>query len=532
MPEPLSIGKSLAEKLRTKAVEKAVKNDIGLKEWALKYIPHYFFRGMCELHTSLAGIGDELKYKRGEKVLVIAPRGNAKSTWCSLALPLKAICEGYEKYIILCADTSDQAKAYLKSIGEELENNELLRRDYPLACKPGSTWNTDRKETSNGVCVEALGKGNKVRGRKFGQYRPSLFIVDDPQGDEDVLSPSTRAKDIAWFDTALSPAGDTTTNIFVIGTMLHRECIVGVLYNRADFKKVRFSSIISWPTALDTLWKDWISLYHSGESNAKEVCLDFYTRNKDAMDAGAKVLWPEKEPLYDLMVMRENITYQAFASEKQNDPRDPNKCEFPEEYFEDIFYKEVPHHNSRITVGYCDPALGGETKKHDFSAIITLHYLPEQNLCYVECDIQKRPINLTIDSMIEWDKIVKYQAFGIEANGFQQLIYNELVAKAPLFPGIPVENNGIHKNTRISRLGIWLQRKFFRFKYGCPFTRILIQQLKDHPHADHDDGSDGLEGAVRVLTKFINPSDDSISDHPYDDGLGENIFGEGGFNDF
>jgi hypothetical protein len=534
MSDKIDLGKQLAQnisiRMRAKATEKATKKDIGLQEWALKYIPHYFFRGMCQLHTKLCDIADELKYKRGEKILVIAPRGNAKSTWCSLAMPIKAICEGSDKYIILCADTLDQAKKYLKSISDELRNNEQLKLDYPLACAEGDTWNTERIETASGICIEALGKGNNVRGRKFRQYRPTLFIVDDPQGDDDVISPNTRAKDVEWFNRNIAPAGDTGTNIFVIGTMLHRDCIVGNLEKRGDFKKVRFSSIIKWPTFLDSLWGHWKNLYMSGSPTANEEANAYYNANKKAMDEGAEVLWPEKEPLLALMQMREDIGYPAFASEKQNNPRDPSKCEFMEEWFEDIMYSSIPEYDEIITVGYLDPALGGDTKKHDYAPIITLHYLPKHNLIYVECDIEKRPVNITIDKMISWHKIVKYQVFGIEANGFQQLIYNELLAKAPMFPAIPIENNGIHKNTRISRLSIWLQRKFFRFKANCPYTRILLQHLKDHPHSDHDDGPDALEGAVRVLTRLIDPSnDDSDSSmNPFDDGLGDSILGPPG----
>lgn len=520
MNDTLDIGKMLSDKLKAKATElSAASGSLGLQEWALKYIPHFFTRGMCELHNKLCEIGDELKVKRGKKTLVIAPRGNAKSTWVSLALPLKAICEGTERYIILCADTAGQAEAYLKSISMELESNDAIRQDYPLACQKGETWNTGRKETANNVCIEALGKGNNVRGRKFRQYRPTLIIVDDPQNDEDILSPNTRQKDIEWFDKALVPAGDTGTNYFVVGTMLHRDCIVGALASRSDFEIVKFSSVIKWPTHFDTLWQEWKKYYHSD----RVKCTEFYETNKELMNEGVHVLWPEKEDILALMEMRENIGEQAFASEKQNDPRDPSKCEFPEEWFEGLMYDDPPKYSKIVSVGYLDPAMGGDTKRHDYPAIITLHYLPEYNYCLVEVQMKKKPVNQIVDDMIAWHKQVKYSAFGIEGISFQTLIYEELIAKAPMFPATTVENTGQHKNTRISRLGIWLQRKFFRFKLHCPDTKILLQQLKDHPHSDHDDGPDALEGALRVLTMLIDPSNDDTEMDAMDDGLGDRM---------
>lgn len=529
MPLEIDLGARLREKLLTKATELGHSSSLKTEEWAKKFLPHYFFRGMCELHHKLAAVGDELQADRqgessgGKRILVIAPRGNAKSTWCSLAIPLKAICEGTEKYIIMVADTAGQAESYLANIAAELEGNDLLREAYPLACQQATVWNASRKETKNGVCIEAVGKGSKVRGRRFGQYRPSLFIVDDPQSDEDVLSANTRAKDVDWFDKALCPAGDTETNILVVGTMLHRECIVGILGNRPSFEVVRFASIMQWPDTLDTLWKQWANLYHSDTDKCKE----FYTTNSEAMQVGAKVLWPEKEDLYTLMVMREDIGHLAFASEKQNDPRDPSKCEFPEEWFDGCMYTEPPKYNKIVTVGFLDPAMGGQTKKHDYPAIIILHYLPEYGYCLVEVDMRKRPVSTRIDDIIALHGIVHFSVFGVESVGFQQLIGAELTAKAPLLPISLVENTGTHKNTRISRLGIWLQRKFFRFKSGCPDTKILLNQLKDHPHSDHDDGPDALEGALRILTQYVDlgVTDINGEDLELDDGLGNNIFG-------
>jgi hypothetical protein len=38
----------------------------------------------------------------------------------------------------------------------------------------------------------------------------------------------------------------------------------------------------------------------------------------------------------------------------------------------------------------------------------------------------------------------------------------------------------------------------FRFKGGSPGARLLIEQLRDFPCGDHDDGPDALEMAVRL----------------------------------
>jgi hypothetical protein len=515
----------IAQKLTQKAVELHSTQKLGTLEWAHKYIPHYFTRSVSALHTQLARTSDEIKHTRGKNTLVIAPRGNAKSTLCSLTTPLQATCEGTEKFILLVADTADQAKKYLASIKDELLFNEELRKDYPLACQEGDIWNSERIETKNGVCIEAIGKGGAVRGRKFRQYRPTLIIVDDPQSDEDCLSPVTRTKDIDWFNKSLMPAGDKDTNIFVVGTMLHRDCIVGALEKRADFSTVKFASIIAWPVNMH-LWAEWGRLYFREKEKAKQ----FYIEHKSDMHEGAKVLWEDKEDIYELMCLRENIGDAAFKSEKQNDPRDPSKCEFREEWLSEdraeIWYATLPTNKKLISVGYGDPAMGGETKKHDDSAIVSLFYDHEERCCYVEVELEKRPVNIFIESLIKHRKLFKYEAFGLETNGFQQLVSENLYSADPLFPTVEIENR-VNKMVRISRLGIWLQRGFFRFKIGCKHTHKLISQLLEHPHAAHDDGSDALEGATRTLSTVVDIDEETeeANVNTQDDGLGDNILG-------
>jgi hypothetical protein len=536
LPIVQSLRALIENKFRQAARTKA-SSKMSLLEWGMEYFPHFFFRSYSQLHHTLANIYDDITVNRGQRLNIIAPRGNAKTTWAQVKI-LKAICEASEHYILLISDTAKQAQGLLDTIKIELESNEKLRRDYPVLLAKSAVWNNLRIETPNGICVEALGTGQKVRGLKYKQYRPTLILVDDPDNDDDVRSPTTRVQHIEWFVKALEKCGDTETNIVVVGTMLHRECIVGTLEKRPDYKTIKFQSIMTWPDRMD-LWAEWETLYWSAplkiskdgittrEDNKASA---FYDLHYDEMNAGATVLWPEKEDLYKLMEMRASAGHAAFASEKQNDPRDPSKCEFPEEWFDgtDYEYEELQKRLSsgedRVTVLVADPAKGGDTKKHDYSPILALHFFGDA-YCYVEIEMNKIPVNTLTDRICDWHQILKPQVVGFEANGFQELIGNEIFYKAKernLFNlnVMPIENYGIHKNSRISRLSVWLNKKFFKFRANCPHAKLLIQQLKDHPHADHDDGSDALEMAMRLLTQI---TDGRSSFEASDDNLPERI---------
>lgn len=520
----------LAKKFRQQAAQNSSAG-LSLLEWGKKYVPHKFFRSFSDFHTTLAGEYDIMEKQRGLCTLVIAPRGNAKTTITDVKL-LKAVCETSEHYIFIISDTEKQAAGILATLKDELENNELLREAYPLACAKGPVWNTGRIETANGVCIEALGAGQKVRGRKYKQYRPTLIIVDDPDNDDDVRSATTRAAKIDWFDKALMQCGDKETNVIVIGTMIHRECLVGYLEKHPKFKVLKFQAIRTWPKRMD-LWSQWEEIYISApmhmDKDGKQV-RDmrkpdmFFDTNYDEMINGAVVLWEEKEDLLALMKQWAG-RHAAFASEKQNDPRDPSKCEFREEWLDNTDYeyealqKRLSDEN-HITVIVADPAKGGQTKKHDYSPIVVLHYFGD-TYCYVEVQMEKIPTTVLTDKLLDWYKLLRIGTdpyIGIESNGFQELIGTELLAKARerglhALQLVQIQNYNVHKNTRISRLSIRVERKFYRFKNGCSHTRMLLQQLLDHPNADHDDGPDALEQATRLLEEVSGGQTDPLNEN-------------------
>jgi hypothetical protein len=45
-------------------------------------------------------------------------------------------------------------------------------------------------------------------------------------------------------------------------------------------------------------------------------------------------------------------------------------------------------------------------------------------------------------------------------------------------------------------------------KADCPSTQLLVHQLQQFPVADHDDGPDALEMAVRLAAEILAPDDD------------------------
>ncbi len=195
-----------------------------LVEWCGRFLPHYFSCPPSRMHLWLAGRLETLG--RGARLAVLAPRNSAKSTWLSFAWPLFCAVEARESYILLVAETSDQARRYLRSIRRELETNAALKQAYPDAAGADDAWNVDRLALANGVEIEALGTGASVRGRKNAADRPTLVVVDDPQGQRHLTSAAGRMGHWTWFTQDLLNAGSAATNFLVAGTSLHREALV------------------------------------------------------------------------------------------------------------------------------------------------------------------------------------------------------------------------------------------------------------------------------------------------------------------
>jgi predicted phage terminase large subunit-like protein len=76
-------------------------------------------------------------------------------------------------------------------------------------------------------------------------------------------------------------------------------------------------------------------------------------------------------------------------------------------------------------------------------------------------------------------------------------------------------HNDANKRVRIRRLGPLLAARRVRLKANCPSTKLLLHQLQEFPIAEHDDGPDALEMALRLAAELLAG--------PHNDGLGNRL---------
>jgi hypothetical protein len=408
----------------------------------------------------------------------------------------------------------------LENIKSELLENHELHADYPQSAGPGPVWRSGAIVLRGGAMIEAFGTGQRLRGRRRRAYRPTLIVCDDLQNDGHMQSALQRDHGRTWFHGTLLKAGTSRTNVINLATALHREALAVELTRNAGWTSRTFQAIHTWPTNM-ALWEQWESMYSDlAQPDSREAARRFYESRREEFDAGAKVLWPEEEDLYALMRMRAESGHASFAREKQNEPLSPESCEWPESYFGDgIWFDQWPAQLRMKTLAV-DPSKGSDSRRGDYAAFVMLG-VDAAGLLYVEADLFRISAPEIVAQGVELHSRFQPDAFGVEANQFQELLAGQFEAefqRRGMLDARPwALHNRVAKTVRIRRLGPYLAGRRLRFKNNSPGTRLLVDQLREFPAAGHDDGPDALEMAVRLAAELQHGRGMA------DDGLGDRL---------
>ena len=309
--------------------------DLSTLEWGRRYLPMHFRRAPSKMHLWLGEQLDTLCDQRGSKINVIGPRGGAKSTIGSLCYVLRMAVTEREPYIWIISDTKHQAQAHLENVKVELEENRLLAADYPQAVGQGSSWRATTIVLNNGVMIESFGTGQRIRGRRRRDTRPTLIVCDDLQNDGHTASRLQRENSDHWFQSTLLKAGTKQTNFLNLATALHRDALAMQLERTPGWQSARFRAVIEWPKATD-LWDQWRRIYSDlSNPNARREAWLFYQTPEASYGRRSRAAVARRRRSVHLDEdARGGGRQSAFEREKQSSPIDPTRCEWPDEYFQ------------------------------------------------------------------------------------------------------------------------------------------------------------------------------------------------------
>lgn len=479
-------GKAADIATRVKAVNDPVS---GFEFFCKTYFPHYMTHSsQSDLHKYLFFRLPEMAAHPDKRSDVIAaPRGEAKSTIVTQLFSLWCLVTHRKHYIVIVMDSIDQAYPMLETIKAELESNARLQMDFPAACGQGRVWQAGKIITANRVCVEVAGSGKKLRGKRYGQHRPDLCILDDIENDEQVQNPAQRAKLKSWLEKTIKPLGGVGKkyDIIYIGTVLHYDSVLSQTLKNKFWHGKLFKAIVRYPERMD-LWEEWETVWRN---EGEEAALAFYRARQAEMERGAKTSW-QARGILELMTLRADIGSQSFACEYQNDPAASDDAPFAS-LMDGCYFAQLPA--DVVFYGAIDPSLGKAGQGRDPSAILVGAYQKSTGVLFVEvAKIARRVPDKIIEEAIALQQRYRCQVWAVETVQFQAFFKDELVKRSAL-RGCPVPARGVKpssdKMLRIESLQPHIANGLIKFRAE---QHELIEQLRYFPHADHDDGPDAL----------------------------------------
>ena len=196
-------------------------------------------------------------------VLEMAFRGGGKSTLSEEALVVAGALRSFRNCLIL-GESETRAVDRLRAIKHEFESNPYLQDLFGDLVGP--TWAETKIVLSNGVCIQAYGTGQSLRGVKHLDHRPDLILADDIENEETVSTPGARDKMLKWWTAVVVPAMDPKGRIRFNATPLDEEALAVTLSNQSEvvFRKypIKFRSeqdghwVATWPERFPLPWCD------------------------------------------------------------------------------------------------------------------------------------------------------------------------------------------------------------------------------------------------------------------------------------
>ena len=456
---------------------------------------------------------------------ILASRGSAKTTLICLIYLLHRVCYGNDRFIMLLSSTQPLARTKSKAIHSEVHTNEKLKDVFDLKFASKRKTSTDAFVISScyGECkIQSHGFYAEIRGIKHNESRPSLLILDDVVHGEEVFSEEQRIKMERHFNTDIIQTIQPGTNIIYIGTRIHDQDLGSILSRKPLWDTEIYPAFKSWPTNME-LWKKWEDILTDPTKNKIEkehLALEFYKKNKKEMLAGAKVLWPERETVLELMRQRLDVGKKEFDAEKQmvafltGDSLFETWIEFfPTEQDGDYgFYipkyqKFIRYDESRFIKYYSfDPATGErkkstKTKSLSNSArIISAYDTHTGNTYLLECFLDRKPQTKIIEEMCDLHTHHNFHKMFLEKNLFRdlhgstiKLIQEEWNREHNVNINLPIVGiwNDVDKEQRIYSLephfamGRLLVNKYINPKY--------LSEMTSYPNSDKNDALDATE---------------------------------------
>lgn len=463
---------------------------------AVTLFEEHITRPFCPLHSTIFSYIDD-KDKR--LVALAAPRGFGKTTIIGLCFAGRLALFRLVPYIVYVSATVTEAAAKVKILAQELIHNPLIKELF--GDLKGVKWAEEKGEIElsdeNGpFCfIQAKGAGSQVRGLKWRQYRPGIFIVDDLEDKEDAQNEENRKKLKRWFFGSLLGAMDNSemseSRIVMIGTVVHEDSLLANLIDERT--EINVDEL-----DLDDTSKDLLE------------CLEkFYTIRLEACDDAFNSIWPEF--MSTERIRAKARAYEArglldvFYMEYRNIVIAGENAAFLKSYFkyykEEEIGKELDKCENVIII---DPAKTANTKS-DYTAIAGIALDRINNKIYFRDCVNKKllPDEIFEAALDMADRLGAY-IIGLEVTGvnnfavypFQQYIANSGRKRYYEIVEIKAIKS---KDLRVAALVPFYKMGVIYHNYNLDVRGALETQLLSFPYSKYWDVMDCFANFIELF---------------------------------
>lgn len=470
---------------------------------------------LAEVHKEIwHDIEDSITGDGASQIGRILPRGTGKSAFGTFAAACWSHAYGIKKYTLICSDIGSTAEKFIKDIKNTFLENKYIEKSFGKLLDDRDKryiCNSTQLEFTNKTFIEAISSSSPMRGRKYGNTRPELIILDDYQSEDDVRTEDAREKKWKRFSDDVKYAVQKSvkragkiikkgTTLIALGTLQHKECFYSRLLKQPTwkFKKEKGVLIDDIDTYFESgLWLQFKNiLFNFKNKNHLEDAKEFYWQHEKKMQF--PLLWEEFWDCLD-MALSYYENPSSFKQEVQGDVDSIGEKWFKTAATETR--KEIETHSFVKTMLLVDPASTAKSKS-DYSAYLVgsqadnnLKYARKAELAKINA---RTDFDKYVDHMIkllrEYEEITHVY---IEKNTFNGADANQLelkIKKDPVlrFRGIEIINESQRKNKddKISTIIPYMNKGQIIFAEEDQDFIAQILGFRGQKFSIHDDAPD------------------------------------------
>lgn len=262
--------------------------------------------------------------KHGGRQAIAAPRGIGKSELVKGLIVYVVLAELVRFPLAVAATTTLAGRIYA-DFRRKIENNDLLKEDFPEVCDPvraleGAPQRASRQHVDGiatnivwtseycclphvvgspygGVKMAYYGLDSAFRGVNIDADRPDFILIDDPETRESARSEMQSEDREQIIDRDIAGLAGQEQNIAIVAltTVQNRKSLSYRLTTpelKQSFNGRKFGMVQKWPADTE-LWERYIEIRQNAQIRGDQYgteAVDFYLEHQDRMDAGVEML--------------------------------------------------------------------------------------------------------------------------------------------------------------------------------------------------------------------------------------------------